>query len=122
MSKVLVIDDEPGYRASLEFFLTQAGNRVVTAGTAAEAVELAADFQPEVLVADWLLGEQQTGLDVARRLQSLIPALQTIIITALSEDEVRQKATEADVFQCVEKPFEPGALVDAVRRAASQSD
>ncbi len=37
MARVLVVDDELGYRVSLEFFLNQAGHEVIAVGTTAAA-------------------------------------------------------------------------------------
>ncbi len=122
MAKVLVVDDEAGYRASLSFFLTQAGNDVVAVATAHDAADQAIAFQPQVLVADWLIGDRGTGADLVRQLRKLIPDLQIILITGLGASMVRQQIEDLRVFQLLEKPFEPRQLIDAVREAAHGHD
>jgi CheY-like chemotaxis protein len=117
MAKVLVVDDEAGYRASLKFFLTQAGNEVVAVATALDAANQSTDFRPDVLVADWLIGDRSTGADLARVLRKRFPNLQIIFITGLGASMVRQQIEDLNVFRLLEKPFEPRQLVDAVRQA-----
>ncbi|HEY1601975.1 MAG TPA: response regulator [Pirellulales bacterium] len=117
MAKVLVVDDEAGYRASLKFFLTQAGNEVVAVATALDAANQSTDFRPDVLVADWLIGDRSTGADLARVLRKRFPDLRIIFITGLGASMVRQQIEDLNVFQLLEKPFEPRQLVDAVRQA-----
>jgi CheY-like chemotaxis protein len=117
MAKVLVVDDEAGYRASLKFFLTQAGNEVVAVATALDAANQSTDFRPDVLVADWLIGDRSTGADLARVLRKRFPNLHIIFITGLGASMVRQQIEDLNVFRLLEKPFEPRQLVDAVRQA-----
>jgi DNA-binding response OmpR family regulator len=119
MARVLVVDDEPGYRASLEFFLAQAGNDVVAVATAQEAIEQAAHFEPGILVVDWLLGERSTGADLARQLSARLPQLQVILMTGLGASMVRQQISDLNIVGVLEKPFEPQIVIEAVRAAAN---
>ena len=117
MVRVLVVDDEAGYRASLSFFLIQAGNSVVAVATADDARREADILCPDVLVADWLIGGRVTGADLARQLRSQLPDLQVILITGLDACMVRPQLEDLKIFELLEKPFEPGHLVEAVREA-----
>ncbi len=122
MAKVLIVDDEPGYRASIEFFLAHAGHQVRAFSTLHEAVATVQDFQPDVLVADWVLGDRRTGAELARELTASHPQLQVILITGLPTRMVREQAADLDVFRLVEKPFEPQELVQAVEDAMHRTD
>ena len=57
MPKVLVIDDEPNIRFSIEQVLDQEGLRVMGAQTAEEGLRLAAEELPDVILLDIRLGQ-----------------------------------------------------------------
>jgi len=118
----MVVDDELGYRTSLEFFLSQAGFEVLAVAGLAEAVEHAPDFQPEILVADWLLEKKKTGAELARALNQRFTNLKVILMTGLGAGMVREQLGDLEVLCLIEKPFEPRALIDAVRAAAAGSE
>jgi DNA-binding response OmpR family regulator len=118
MVKVLVIDDEPGYRRGLEYLLAQAGYDVRTVAGGDEAIALGQAFQPEVLIVDWLLRSKRTGLDVALELTRTNPDLKTILMSGCASDDLRFVTARASVFRIIEKPFEPRELMAAVREAA----
>lgn len=122
MAKVIVVDDELGYRVSLEFFLRQAGHEVVAVASPGLALERSLEFQPDVLVVDWLLGDKQTGADLVVDLRSRLPHLQVVVMTGLGTQLVRNQVEELGIFRLVDKPFEPKTLLDAVRDAALGSD
>ncbi|HEY4311828.1 MAG TPA: response regulator [Pirellulales bacterium] len=122
MAKVLVVDDELGYRVSLEFFLAQAGHEVAVVATTAAAIARAQDFQPEILVVDWLLGDKQTGADLIRELRVQLPDIRVIVMSGLGPQMVRHQTEDLRIFRMVEKPFEPGAILDAVREAGAGLD
>ncbi len=119
MTKVLVVDDEQGYRSSLDFFLSQAGFEVLTVAGLAEAVEQAPDFRPDILVADWLLEKKKTGAELARALLQQFADLKVILMTGLGAGMVREQLGDLEVLCLIEKPFEPRSLIDAVRAAAA---
>ena len=49
-TRILIVDDEPTYREYLQRFLARDGLDVRTAETGAEAIELAREFSPDVLL------------------------------------------------------------------------
>jgi DNA-binding response OmpR family regulator len=55
MLKVLIVDDEPSYREYLERYLSRSGYEVRSASGAAEAVAIARELRPDVVLADWML-------------------------------------------------------------------
>ncbi|HVU86180.1 MAG TPA: response regulator [Pirellulales bacterium] len=119
MAKVIVVDDELGYRVSLEFFLRRAGHEVVAVGTPKLAIEQAEGFRPEVLVVDWLLGEKKTGADLVSELRTRLPHLQVVVMSGLGTQIVRGQAEALRIFCMVDKPFEPNTLLEAVNAAVA---
>ncbi|HEX5769321.1 MAG TPA: response regulator transcription factor [Nocardioidaceae bacterium] len=93
MTRVVLADDHPMFREGLRFTLERAGIQVVgEAGDGAEALELVADTDPDVVVMD-LAMPRLGGLAATERLTSLGGRARVLVLT-LSEDD-------ADVFAAV---------------------
>ena len=104
MMKVLIVDDEPLVRRSLEKVFTRGGHQVVTAEDGHQGVEAWNKEKPEAVVIDVLM----PGLSGPEVIQEVKPSADTaiILISAYSGDYNPEsvKQVGADLF--VEKPFE----------------
>ncbi len=121
MVRVLVVDDEKQYCENLGLCLSIEGYDVVTASTSDEAIDLGKDFQPDVLVADWMLRSDEDGLDVSRTLATQLPKLETVLITGYPSVELHSDAQRSKVFEVLEKPFELEDFLSVVHYAARSS-
>jgi DNA-binding NtrC family response regulator len=119
MTKVLVVDDEPQYGVFLKDCLAREGHEVKTAANPQDAIVCGEKWQPDVLIADWMLRGQIDGLHVANTMRAIYPALQTILITGYPSPELRARAKASRVFSFIEKPFSLAEVAGEVRRAAS---
>ena len=113
MAKILVVDDEPIPCRMLQHFLTGEGHDVRTALDADEAVAVAQQFRPDLLIADWLL-KDKTGLDVALAIRDELPQARVIFTTGLPANIVAEKARAASNVSVLEKPFDLETLVAAI--------
>ena len=120
--RILVVDDEPRYRAYLREFLGSQGHEVAVAGTGAEAIGIGIRFQPELLLTDWMLRDHFHGLHISRALRAIDPRMPTILMTGYASEELRAEARKSRVFQFIEKPFEVETLRSAVLRAAHDTE
>ena len=120
--RVLVVDDEAGFRDHLGAGLTRQGHEVSVAATGREAIDLGIRFRPNVLVTDWMLCNPINGLHVAHALHAVDPTLPAILMTGFPSSDLRIDARNAGVFQFIEKPFDLKALVAAVERASSAAN
>lgn len=86
--RVLVVDDHPLYREGLVGAIdTMPGNEVVgEAGTGAEAVDLAARLEPDVVVMD-LHMPGMNGVDATRAITGAQPAIAVLVLTMLEGDD-----------------------------------
>ena len=86
--RVLVVDDHPLYREGLVGAIsTMPGQRVVgEAGDGAEAVRLAAELTPDVVVMDLHMPELN-GVDATRAISSAQPEVAVLVLTMLEGDE-----------------------------------
>jgi two-component system, NtrC family, response regulator AtoC len=119
MIRVLVVDDDLGYRRGLEFLLSQSGHDVRTASSGEEAIALGQSFRPDVLVVDWSLHGRFTGLDVAKELTRANPALKAILTSGFASGDLRMMTASVSLFRILEKPFDPRELLAAVSQAAA---
>jgi two-component system, NtrC family, nitrogen regulation response regulator NtrX len=117
MSKVLVVDDEDMYCEQLLLILQREGHEVRTASGGQDGIRLGLDFRPAVLVADWMLAGEFSGLRVARELQQADPELRAIVMTGFSAREAMREAQDVRVSRYLEKPFGVEEIVSAVREA-----
>jgi CheY-like chemotaxis protein len=115
MAKVLVIDDDLSARHAMTTMLKQVGHEPHASGDPAEAINTALSFKPEVLVADWILKPDYTGLEVAETLRAAHPNLGLVFITGVSPEEVEEKAEHLKPFRVVSKPCEFFRLFEAVQ-------
>jgi DNA-binding response OmpR family regulator len=115
MSRLLIVDDDPVCSELLARFLKHDGHDVRFTQNGAEAITLAAAFEPEVLIADWLLKDEYDGIDVARALHAAMPSMGIIFMTGLPASEVAGKLQGLPVIEVLEKPLEVDGLLQRVR-------
>ena len=118
---VLLVEDVPVQMMAAASALQDAGLRVVEAPTVEAATSaLGADAELRVIVADIDLdGEPLTGLTLAKAVAARWPDLAVLIISGVIMPETDAMPAGARFLQ---KPFEPEALVDAVRSLVEARD
>ncbi|UCE59460.1 MAG: response regulator [Phycisphaerales bacterium] len=119
MPSVLVVDDETGYRDMLAEHLESRGYEVQTAASGRAAIDLGVLYQPDVLVADWMLKNHIHGLHVSDVLRVANPEMQTVLMTGFPSSDLKWEARQREVFSFIEKPFEPEELEHSVQEAAN---
>ena len=103
--KILVIDDEPILRESLEVALSAAGYEVMTARTGEEGLELFGRENPDLLLLDhWLPGIN--GDEVLRQIKGKNPEVPVIIMTAQGSIELAVNLMKMGAYDFLVKPFE----------------
>lgn len=123
MPTVLIVEDERKLRDLLRSYLEREGFAVVTAGTGADGLQLAASASPDLIVLDLGLPDV-TGESVAAELRSST-AIPIVMLTAKAEEADRIAGLELGADDYITKPFSPRELVlriRAVLRRARQSD
>ncbi|MGZ4482176.1 MAG: response regulator transcription factor, partial [Gaiellales bacterium] len=112
-ARILVVDDERPIRRALEVTLAQAGYRVTTAGTAREALSVAALEPPDLVLLDMMLPDGD-GADVCRRLRDWLRS--PILLVSVIEDEAEKvRALDAGADDYMTKPFGVEELLARVR-------
>ena len=124
-ARLLVVDDNPGYRRLVRLALEddQAFDVVAEAGSAPEAIAVAADARPEVALVDVLLPEGQ-GFRLPAELRELVPGCTVVLTSAHSEgdiDAVRQLGGVAFLSKAI-APSRLGEELAAVVADLSPAD
>ena len=106
-SLVLVIDDDPIERLTLEALLEGDGYQVETAENGAEGLKKAKDFQPDVILLDVIMPGMD-GFEVCRILRSdpQIAEVPIFMVTALDDRESRLAGLSAGADDFLFKPFD----------------
>jgi len=113
---VLCIDNEPHLLAGLQALLTQFGCQVTTASSLGEAMKRRPDTAPELVIADYHLDHNETGISVAQALAlrwNTTPP--TLIISADDSDALRASVREAG-FTFLPKPVNASSLRLTLRK------
>jgi len=112
--KILMVDDELQIVRVVRSYLEKAGFRVVTASNGQEALFVARQEEPDLVVLD-LQMPQLDGLEFTRRIRAEQPTLAIIMLTARVEEMDRILGLELGADDYVTKPFSPRELVARVR-------
>lgn len=104
MSKVLVVDDQWSIRRLINDILADEFE-ILQAGTADEAVKLAAEYKPEIILLDLGLPEID-GIEVLPLLKNLVPDSRIIIVTGIIDNSVKKKALSLGASGFIGKPFD----------------
>ncbi len=114
--RILVVDDEPTMADGLRLVLESEGYAVLTAGTAARALETAAAQAFHLAVVDLVLPDGD-GLGLLRELKRRDPGLEVIVITAHGSIPKAVEAIKEGAFYFVAKPFDPEEITALVGKA-----
>src|SRR5690242_19636456 len=106
---VLLVEDERKLRELVRSYLERAGLTVLSTGSGAEAITLAAAASPDLIVLDLGLPDIP-GETVARELRAAGP-VPILMLTAKSAEEDRIAGLELGADDYVTKPFSPRELV-----------
>ncbi len=117
---LMVVDDQPLYRAGVKVVLATCPDFEVT-GEAADgraAVDLARRLRPRVV----LTGNSRPildGIEVTRTIRAELPETQVLVLAAWEDIREALEALAAGACGYLLKAAEPETLIDAVRRAAA---
>jgi DNA-binding response OmpR family regulator len=112
-AKILVVDDEKRLVALVEAYLTQEGYGVVTASNGQEALHLARQEKPDLILLDIMMPEMDGFEFIQAHRREADTAI--ILLTARVEEEDHVIGLELGADDYITKPFRPRELVARVR-------
>jgi two-component system phosphate regulon response regulator PhoB len=124
-AKILAADDEPDALELIEVNLKGAGYEVITAADGQEALQMARNLMPDLILLDIMLPEMD-GLEVCKALRrdAATARLPIIMLTARTAEIDRVLGLELGADDYITKPFSPRELVlrvkNLLKRAAAE--
>jgi len=118
MSRLLLVDDEPGIRRVLSVFLAGEGHEVSTAASGEEAVERFRATKPEVIILDLSLPNMD-GLGVMKAIADEGALPPCIVMTAHGTIRSAVHAMRSGAFDYLTKPFDNDELSIVINRATA---
>lgn len=119
--RVLIAEDETIIRLDVRALLERAGHEVVAeARDGREAVALAAELAPDLIVMDVRMPHMD-GIEAAREISRARP-VPIVMLTAYAEADLVARASEAGAFGYLVKPFREVDLLPAIDTARARFD
>jgi DNA-binding NarL/FixJ family response regulator len=117
---VLIVDDHAVVRAGLRMLIDQGPGMKVTgvAGNRAEALEAAASTQPDVIILDIVLGDED-GLSFLPELRQVAKNARVLVLTGLRSSESQRQAMRAGAMGVVLKDHAAEVLIKAIEKVHS---
>ncbi|HEY5005360.1 MAG TPA: response regulator transcription factor, partial [Ktedonobacteraceae bacterium] len=119
MIQVLIVDDHAVVRQGIRFLLEQQPdiNVIGEGSNGIQAIKLATDLLPDVILLDLLMPEMD-GVTAVREIKRITPATQIIVLTSYYEDDQIFGVIKSGALSYLLKDTTPHELVGAVRAAA----
>ena len=121
MAKILIAEDERDIRDLIEFTLTFAGHEVVKAVNGAQAVELAPEVMPDLIMMDVRM-PKMTGYEACRALKEIdaVKDIPVIFLSAKGQDTEVDAGLDAGAYEYILKPFAPEQLTKRIQSILDQ--
>src|ERR1700694_2523538 len=119
---ILLVEDFDDTRLMMKIWLIKNGYRVVEAETGEEAIDVAQQELPDLIIMDVMM-PGMNGLDATQRIReyqalSLTPI---VAVSAYGANEYRSLAIDAGGNEYVSTPFDPGALAELIKSLIDES-
>jgi two-component system KDP operon response regulator KdpE len=115
VTKVLVVDDDLSLVKALRIGLTARGDEVATAHSGADAIAQVALFNPELVILDLGLPDQD-GLEVCRRIREF-SSVPIVVLSAYGDEHRKVEALDGGADDFITKPFGMAELEARLRVA-----
>jgi len=113
---ILVVEDEAALVTLLRYNLEREGFRVAAAADGEEALLLAREEKPDLVLLDWML-PLLSGIEVCRQLRRMTEtrSVPIIMLTARGEEGDKLRGLDSGADDYITKPFSPSELVARIR-------
>jgi two-component system, OmpR family, KDP operon response regulator KdpE len=112
--RILVVDDELSIQRALRRNLSISGYEVLVADNGSQALEMARQHQPDLILLDLCLPGEFDGLEVCKQLRQSVQ-VPIIVLSALTEEKQKVQALDLGADDYLTKPFSNDELQARVR-------
>ncbi len=115
-TKVMIVEDEVAIVTLLRYNLEKEGFAVIATGNGDEAVNLAKDNRPDIIVLDWML-PGMTGVEICKQIRwtNEIKNTPIIMLSARGEEGDRIRGLDSGADDYMVKPFSPPELISRIK-------
>ncbi len=115
--RVLVADDERVIADTLSMILNQSGFETRVAYSGEQAVEIAGEFKPEMLISDVIMAGVN-GIDAAIEIRRMLPEIKVLLFSgqAATADLLEKARARGYDFEILAKPVHPQDLLARMQR------
>ena len=121
--QILIVEDEPAIREMVVMTLEMAGFESIEAADVAEAQQQVVDHRPALILLDWMLPGDKSGIDFCRMLKSdeMLAEIPVIMLTAKSEEDSKVHGLDAGADDYMTKPFSTRELISRIKAVLRRS-
>lgn len=122
LGKILCVDDDPNYLASLRRLLEAAGYQIQGCGDPVVAIEAFQGFHPDLVILDMMMpgrGGIDLASEIGRRTGGRVPI---VFLTALESDEAYYHGHESGARHVLSKTGEPRKILELVDELVENLD
>lgn len=122
MGKILIVDDDVTTVTELEELLPSKGYDVVGAAFSGdEAIKMAAESKPDLILMDIGMPGKIGGITAAQKIKETL-GIPVLFLTGHSEEEVIERAKNAEPLRYIMKPFSEAQIDAAIQIALNKKD
>ena len=119
-TKILFIDDNENQCITLKKILEIKGYQVFTANNSHNAIELARQERPDLILLDLVLKGDKSGIEIFKDIRVIMPEVKAILITGHGPDEERRLLPaawqEGVIDEFIRKPIDHEELIKAIEK------
>lgn len=114
--KVLIADDELGIRTTLRMIFEMRGHQVLVAETGDQAVEMALEHKPDVVLSDIMMPPGMSGIHAGIIIQENLPESRILLFSGHADaiNLIEQAQKRGYHFEILAKPVLPEVLIGRV--------
>ncbi len=115
-SSILIIDDDPGIRDTLEALLFKEGYKLIFAANGKQGIEKAAEHMPDAILLDVMMPGMD-GIEVCKRIRAddSLAEVPIIMLTGLDDNESKLSGIKSGADDYISKPYNKDELRAKIR-------
>lgn len=122
MAKILVIEDDDSFRNVLVQMLAKVGYEVRQAGDGNQALEVCAQFEPDLVLTDIIMPDKE-GLETIQELLEICPGMKIIAMSGggkFGPDSYLPLAQKLGAKATLQKPFMREELINTINQVLEE--
>lgn len=122
--KILIVDDEENIRQLLKATLNLGCYKLYEASNGIQALEMARQLKPEIIILDIMLPGGLNGIEVCRRIKedAALKNTYVLLLSALTQKSDCEAGFAAHADAYLAKPFSPIALIDLIENRRGNAE